>query len=558
MADDNGGAPHAEQRAAALLEDSAEDLYEHAPCGYLSCYPDGRIARVNQTFLTWTGYTREELLGGRRFVDLLTAGGRIYHETHYAPLLRMQGSVRAIAVEVSRADGTRMPVLINSDLRTDADGHPLAVRTTVFDATDRKKYETELLDARRRAERAVARLQVVDRVVADLAAVSDVATVSEVIAGAGTTAFGAAASAVWLVDAATGNYLPAAESGTGVARRDLPANAVAHHSDLGGGAVVVVPEESAQGECPQIHAALGSASGSLVLAPLTALGRVLGVLALRLSHGRPYESDELTLLQTLARQAGQAVQRAQLYDQQRTVATTLQRSMLPRTLPDDPRLDISACYRPAIDGLYVGGDWYDAFLLDRDRIALVVGDVVGRGLRAAAAMGQLRSAVRALAAADSGPGRLLERLDRFVEGVEAAEMATLAYVEVDLRDGSVLFACAGHPPPVLVESPGRSRLLWEGRSAPLGAQFGEATRPEARCTLTPGARLVLYTDGLVERRDEPLDQSIDQLAEELASWSDRPFADLAEGVTDALVGKGRTDDDVCLLAVAFPRGPTLG
>ena len=130
-----------------MLEDSAEDLYEHAPCGYLSCYPDGLIARVNQTFLTWTGYTRDELLGGRRFVDLLTAGGRIYHETHYAPLLRMQGSVRAIAVELSRADGTRMPVLVNSDLRLDGDGEPLAVRTTVFDATDRKQYETELLAA---------------------------------------------------------------------------------------------------------------------------------------------------------------------------------------------------------------------------------------------------------------------------------------------------------------------------------------------------------------------------------------------------------------------------
>jgi serine/threonine-protein kinase RsbW len=173
-------------------------------------------------------------------------------------------------------------------------------------------------------------------------------------------------------------------------------------------------------------------------------------------------------------------------------------------------------------------------------------------------MGQFRSAVRALAAADSGPGRLLERLDRFVEGVDAAEMATLAYAEVDLRDGSVLFACAGHPPPVLVEGQGRSGLLWEGRSAPLGAQFGDATRPEARCTLPPGALLVLYTDGLVERRDEALDQSIDELAVELASWSDRPFADLADGVTDALVGKGRTDDDVCLLAVAFRASSAVG
>lgn len=397
---DEGARQRPEQRAAAEFEDSAEDLYEHAPCGYLSCYPDGQIARVNQTFLTWTGYTRDELVTGRRFVDLLTAGGRIYHETHYAPLLRMQGSVRAIAVELTRADGTRMPVLVNSDLRMDQAGRPLAVRTTVFDATDRKKYETELLAARRRAEGA--------------------------------------------------------------------------------------------------------------------------------------------------------------YDEQRTVATTLQRSMMAQTLPDDPRLGISACYRPAIDGLDVGGDWYDAFVLDDDRIALVVGDVVGRGLHAAAAMGQLRSAVRALAMADSGPAELLERLDRFVEGVEAATTSTMVYAEVDLRDGSVLFACAGHPPPVLVDGQGRSAPLWDGRSAPLGAQFGVGPRPEATIRLTQGSRLVLYTDGLVERRDQPLDLSIDLLAEQVQAWAERPIAALADGVADALLGAGPTGDDVCVLAVAFGEHPTLG
>ena len=557
MADDDSTAQDAAQRAAALLEDSAEDLYEHAPCGYLSCYPDGQIARVNQTLLTWTGYTREELLGGRRFVDLLTAGGRIYHETHYAPLLRMQGSVRAIAVELTRADGSRMPVLINSDLRVDQAGRPLAVRTTIFDATDRKQYETELLAARRRAELAVTRLQVVDQVVADLAAVSDVATVSGVIAGAGITAFGAVGSAVWLVDGDTGAYVHAASSGVGDHRADLPAHAVERYPALREGHVVVVSEGSAGDEGVELRAGLDDVAGSLVLAPLTALGRTLGMLALLMPKSRAAEPEELTLLQTLGRQAGQALERAQLFDVQRMVATTLQHSMLPRSLPDDPRLRVSACYRPAIDGLYVGGDWYDAFRLDDDRIALVVGDVVGRGLQAAAAMGQLRSAVRALATTGAGPGRLLEGLDRFVDGVEAADTATLAYAEVDLRDGSAVFACAGHPPPVLIEGHGRAELLWGGRSAPLGAQFGDPTRPEESVRLTPGARLVLYTDGLVERRHQPLDQSIDHLAEMLGSWTERPFAHLAEGVTDALVGISGTDDDVCLLAVAFGETPTL-
>ena len=138
----------------ALFEESAEDLYENAPCGYLSALPGGTIVRVNQTFLSWTGYRREDLVGRKRFQDLLTAGGRIFHETHYAPLLRMQGAVREIAVEIVCADGRRLPALINSVLRQDEGGKPLLVRTTIFNATDRKEYERELLRARQKAEQA--------------------------------------------------------------------------------------------------------------------------------------------------------------------------------------------------------------------------------------------------------------------------------------------------------------------------------------------------------------------------------------------------------------------
>jgi PAS domain S-box-containing protein len=136
----------------ALFEESAEDLYEHAPCGYISALPGGLIVKVNQTFLSWTGHQRDGLVGIRRFQDLLSPGGRIYHETHYAPLLQMQGSVREIAVEVICADGKRLPVLINSTLKKDAAGKPLFIRTTIFNATDRKQYERELLLARKKAE----------------------------------------------------------------------------------------------------------------------------------------------------------------------------------------------------------------------------------------------------------------------------------------------------------------------------------------------------------------------------------------------------------------------
>lgn len=138
-------------------EESLEDLYEHAPCGFVSSRLDGTIVKANATFLSWTGYSADELVGRRRFADLLTPGGRIFFETHYAPLLRMQGSVREIAVDLICRDGRRLPVLLNSVARPEASGPPRIARTVVFDATERRSYEQELLRAKLRAEESEAR-----------------------------------------------------------------------------------------------------------------------------------------------------------------------------------------------------------------------------------------------------------------------------------------------------------------------------------------------------------------------------------------------------------------
>ncbi len=138
--------------APAFFEETADDLYEHAPCGYLSTLPDGTIVRVNQTFVDWTQHTREALLAGTKFQSLLATGSKIYYETHYAPLIRMQGVANEIAFELACGDGRIMPVLVNSRVRHDPNGTPLFNRITLFDATDRRRYERELLLARRKAE----------------------------------------------------------------------------------------------------------------------------------------------------------------------------------------------------------------------------------------------------------------------------------------------------------------------------------------------------------------------------------------------------------------------
>ncbi|MEU5666826.1 SpoIIE family protein phosphatase [Streptomyces longwoodensis] len=149
---EGGEVPHA--AFASLLEDSVEELYENAPCGYLSTLMDGTVAKINATLTTWLGLRREDVVGRMRFSDLLSVGGKLYHETHFAPLLRMQGEISGIALEMRQADGGRIPVLVSSVVKRGTTGEPLLIRTTVFDASDRRAYEEELLRGRRVAEEA--------------------------------------------------------------------------------------------------------------------------------------------------------------------------------------------------------------------------------------------------------------------------------------------------------------------------------------------------------------------------------------------------------------------
>lgn len=136
----------------ALLDDDPITLYERAPCGYVSTTPDGTIIKANQRFLDMVGLVREDVIGRRRFADLLTRGGQVYHETHFAPMLRMHGAAREIAFDLLRPDGRRLAILVNSVLENDRNGNPALIRTAVFDAGQRRQYERELLQAKQRAE----------------------------------------------------------------------------------------------------------------------------------------------------------------------------------------------------------------------------------------------------------------------------------------------------------------------------------------------------------------------------------------------------------------------
>jgi PAS domain S-box-containing protein len=237
----------------------------------------------------------------------------------------------------------------------------------------------------------------------------------------------------------------------------------------------------------------------------------------------------------------------EVYEREHTIAETLQRSLLPQRLPEIEGLELEPRYQPAGRGAAVGGDWYDAFERADGRVALVVGDVVGHGLRAAATMGQLRNAFRAYGLAEASPAEVMARVNRLVMSGGEDAMATALYLVLDRETGEVSFASAGHPPP-LVLSPDGSRFLEGGRSVPVGAAESGIFR-EADAVLPPGATLLLYTDGLVERRGTPLEQRLGELAE-AAGTGEEGLEVLCDSVLARVLGQRDQPDDVALLAVS--------
>jgi PAS domain S-box-containing protein len=236
----------------------------------------------------------------------------------------------------------------------------------------------------------------------------------------------------------------------------------------------------------------------------------------------------------------------EVYEREHTIAETLQRSLLPERLPRIEGLEIAARYLPAARGTAIGGDWYDALERPDGRVALVVGDVVGHGLRAAKFMGQLRNAFRAYGVAEPSPAEVMARVNRLVLNGDEEAMATVLYLVLDRETGEIRFASAGHPPP-LVLAPESVHFLEGGRSVPIGAAEPGVFR-EATAMLPAGASLLLYTDGLVERRDVPLERRLGELAD-AAGRAEGELEGLCDHVLGAVLGEQVPSDDVALLAV---------
>jgi PAS domain S-box-containing protein len=319
---------------ATLLEESPDDLYEHAPCGYVSTFPGGAFAKVNQTFLDWTGYARDDLLGGRRFQDLLTVGGRIFYETHYSPLLHMQGFVNEIAFDLVCRDGQHLPVLLNSVQRRDAIGTPLLHRTTIFNASDRRKYEQELLLARKQAEQAADRMARLQTAMVALAEALTSARVAEIITEQGVAALGAQAGLIAVVtnDGAGLELVHAVgyPADLLVSWQRFPLHSAMPLADAvrTGEPIVLESPEALAARYPQL-AAMSDRTGNASMAaiPLGVDGRAIGVLGLSFAAVQAFTVEDRTFLLTLARQCALALERARLYEAERSARTEAQEAL---------------------------------------------------------------------------------------------------------------------------------------------------------------------------------------------------------------------------------------
>ncbi|WP_349372254.1 SpoIIE family protein phosphatase [Streptomyces sp. G-G2] len=292
---------------------------------------------------------------------------------------------------------------------------------------------------------------------------------------------------------------------------------------------------------------------SLITAPLKARGVVLGLVNFWRSHRPdPFDEEDLSLAEELVARAGVSVDNARRFTREHALAVTLQRSLLPRDLPEQSGVEVAHFYLPAQSG--VGGDWFDVIPLPGSRVALVVGDVVGHGLHAAAAMGRLRTAVLNFSSLDLPPDELLARLDDLVQYIDQGDEggadgglvgATCLYAVYDAVTMRCTVARAGHMPPALVRADGTVEIPELPAGAPLG--LGGLPFESTELQLTEGTQLVLYTDGLVEDRTRDIDEGLDLLRSALAGAGPRP-QETCRAILDVLLPE-RPRDDVALLVV---------
>ena len=287
---------------------------------------------------------------------------------------------------------------------------------------------------------------------------------------------------------------------------------------------------------------------AMVGAPLKVDGETIGVLHVGSRRAREFTGEDVELLVLAADRMARGISHSRIFEREHLIAQTLQRSALPAAIPELPGLRAAVRYLPAGQVTHVGGDWYDVFSLGDGRAGLSVGDIAGHGISAAAEMGRIRSSLQAYLFESADPAPALERVDRLLLAGPIGKMATALAMTLDPATGTALLSRAGHPPPVLLRPGGGPVVLDADGGAPLGVVAAPPRAPSSKLAFPPGATLVLYSDGLVERRARPIDECIAHLVE-VASSAPEEVEAFADHVIEAMLDGTAPADDVALLVV---------
>ncbi|WP_407988652.1 SpoIIE family protein phosphatase [Kitasatospora sp. CMC57] len=571
-------------------------LFEQSPLGIAILDTDLRYTAVNHTLAEMNGVPAEEHVGRttgetlpERAADEITAIQRQVLATG-EPVIDV-----TLASPVTARGGFRS---ISYSRMTDRAGRVLGISGTVMDVTERYRAVAKVEHARRR-------LSLLNEFGSRVGDLLDAARIAQELAGAVVPRLADYAAVILLQAVAHGDDLPRHGHDRRTSLLQLGTASVQDAPEvevmLRRGARITFADDSAFGRAlrtgipellsgpdelseltypgdPKVQAAHDLGVHSRLVVPLRARGIVIGLLVIsRAGYREGFDRDDLAFSVELADRAGSSLDNARLYARERTAALTLQRTLLPQQVPQPAGVEVAYRYVPGSSGTEVGGDWFDVIPLPDGRTALVVGDVMGHGLRAAATMGRLRTAVRTLAGLDLAPEVLLrhvhELTDDLAHGPDEALLATCVYAVFDPSTQRLTATKAGHIPPILIvpketaNEPSRVGSALPGGvgqilDLPSGAPLGVGGVPfeSIELEIPEGSLLVLCTDGLVESRDKDLDVGLGRLLSVL----EQPYASIqqaCEAVLDTME-QGREPDDVALLLARLGRGragiPTAG
>ncbi|MFR9724274.1 SpoIIE family protein phosphatase [Streptomyces sp. MS19] len=581
---DADGTPRvlAELAEAAPLDGAGRDLaaldalFTASPLGIALFDTEQRYTRVNDTLSRLYGMPADDLIG-RTVKEVLPAPmGQELHRIQRA-VLRTGQPITDLVTASPDGKGAQS---VSFGRVTDRAGRPLGVSCTVLDISERRVALADI-------ERTRQRLALLDDVGTTLGDLLDVRRIGQALALALVPRFADYAGVELLAPVATGGEPPSVGDDGQAELVQVGIAAKRHDSTVdrclrvGGEDVTFRPgsvlgpvltsgtphlaetreqlRAAVAGDEPMAEAVELLGIHSMLTVPLRARGTVLGLLVVsRAGERAAFDREDLALTLELAGRAGISLDNARLYIREREGALTLQRSLLPQSFAAQPGVEVSHRYVPGSTGAEVGGDWFDAIPLTGGRVAFVIGDVTGHGLRAAALMGQLRTAVRTLAGLDLAPGQLLRRLNQLGRDIaqrpDDPVMATCLYAVYDPATGVLVLAKAGHLPPVLAGTdPATGRWTARVLDMPSGAPLGVDGVPfeELRVDVPPGSVLALYTDGLVETRGEDITDRVTGLADLLAGSAGRgaPLDAVCDRVIDELrpADDGHDSDDLALL-----------